>query len=196
MTSILGNLGWKSYGLMYWAHALGKAGKDLREEREAAAEVGTICHAYAAADITGKPQPVFDVDAEMLSKAERSFASYLSWKGMTRLEMIASELPLVSETLRFGGRLDAVAAFDGAAGLLDFKSSKALYPDQVVQVAAYAHLWNEHKPEMPLGHWHILRWSPDGAFTHHALSQAQIDFGWRAFLACMELQAIKKELRT
>lgn len=196
VTTILSNLGWKSYGLMYWAHALGKAGKDLREEREAVAEVGTICHAYAAADIAGRAQPMFDVPAAQLDKAERSFASYLQWKAMTRLELLAPELPLVSEQHRFGGRLDAVVSFDGVAGLLDFKSSKALYPDHIVQVAAYAHLWNEHKPDLPLDHWHILRWVPDGAFSHHALSSRQIELGWAAFLACMDLQRIKKELKT
>ncbi len=195
VTTILSNLGWKSYGLMYWAHALGKAGKDLREEREAVAEVGTICHAYAAADIGGRQRGPFDAPDEILEKAERSFASYLQWKAMTRLELLAPELPLVSERHRFGGRLDAVVSFDGSAGLLDFKSSKTLYPDHIVQVAAYAHLWDEHKPEMPLGHWHILRWAPDGAFSHHALSPRQIELGWKAFLDCMSLHQIKKELK-
>jgi hypothetical protein len=195
VTTLLGHLGWKSYGLMFWAHKLGKAGIDLKDERAKLADVGTMCHAFAQADITGKPRPQFlEADADQRQKAEDAFRGYLDWKASTRLDLIASEVALVSETHRFGGRLDAITAREGEAGLLDFKSSKDLYPDQIVQVAAYDALWTENRPDVPLTSWHILRWRPDGAFVHHTLSRTVLDRAWEAFRCCLQLNGIRKDL--
>lgn len=203
VTSLLGNLGWSGFGLKWWAFEEGKkVGKanqmelTINDIAEKLADAGTLCHAFAQADITGKPrEPIGeDVEPSIVQKAEDNFKAYLAWKDRTRLELIASEVRLVSEKLRYGGRLDAIAVFDGAPGILDFKSSKELYPDTVVQVAAYAHAWNEVHPDMLVTHWHVLRWNPDGGFAHHALSTGQVEAGWRAFECCMKLHALKKEI--
>lgn len=195
VTTILGNLGWKSFGLMYWAWDLGKKGLDFREERDKAAEVGTICHAWASADIAGKALPAFDVSQEMADKATASFRAYLDWRAMTRLDLVATELALASLRWKFGGRLDAIAVWDSAPRVIDFKSSKALYPDQIVQVAAYGALWDEARPDMPIAGAEILRWAPDGGFTHHSLSREKLRVGWEVFQHALALNGLKKELK-
>ena len=196
VTQILGNIGWKQYGLMHWAHKLGKEGKGLDETRDAAAEAGTICHALAAADIMGLDAPKFPGAPDaVLQKALDSFEGYKAWRASTAIELIASEIPLVSERLKFAGRLDAIVSIAGAPGLLDFKSSKDLYADHIVQIAAYSTLWNENRPDLPLTTWHLLRWSPDGGFTHHQIPATVIEWGWQAFEAAMTLHALKPNLR-
>ena len=195
VTTILGNLGWKSYGLMYWAWNLGKQGKDFRDERDKAAEVGTVCHAWASADIAGKPKPAFDLPEDMAKKAADSFQAYLDWRAMTRLDLIATELALVSARWKFGGRLDAIAVWEGAPRLIDFKSSKSLYPDQIVQIAAYVALWNEHKPDMKIAGADILRWAPDGSFVHHAFTLDKLRVGWQVFAHALALHQLKGDLK-
>lgn len=193
VTTVLGQLGWKSNGLMYWAYGLGKLGKDLKETRNALAEAGTLAHLMASCDIKGQPQPdVSSVAEEIRTKAQASFEAYLTWKRSTLVELAASEVSLVSEEHRFAGCLDAVAVKDGVAGILDFKSSKALYPDTVVQVAAYWKLWEENNPDLPVHHWHVLRWSPDGSFHHDSLSRERVEAGWRVFQHCLGIYNLRK----
>lgn len=197
VTTILKELGWSAGGLMYWAHGIGLQGIDLNDARRAAANAGTVAHEMASLDITGKdPQTALaGIDPGTATTAAASFASYQSWRRMTRLELVASEVAMVSEKHRVGGTLDAIAIFDGAAGILDFKSSKELYGDHVVQVAAYWKLWEELNPDLPLSHYHILRWSPDGGFNHHSLSRAQMDAGWDVFQHARAIYDLKKKVK-
>lgn len=195
VTTVLSGLGWKTDGLMFWAHGIGLEGRQLHEARAKAADAGTLAHAMAAADITGgEPPDLSDVDEDTAQRALAAFESYLSWKRMTRLELVSSEVPLVSEAHRYGGTLDAVAVFDGAAGLLDFKSAKALYGDHVVQVSAYWKLWEENNATLPLSHWHVLRWGPDGGFAHHSLSLPQMRAGWDTFVHLRAIYDLKKKV--
>ena len=191
VTTVLGSsLGWKTPGLMWWAWKLGSEGKDLREEREKAADAGSLAHACAEAIITEQPMPA--IPEEFASKVSGAVAAFNAWREQSRLELVASEVPLVSESHKYGGCLDAVGTFNGSAALIDFKSSKELYGDHVVQVAAYAKLWTENHPDLPIRAWHVLRWSEDGAFHHHSLSEAQIESGWRVFLAALTIYNERK----
>jgi hypothetical protein len=195
VTTVLSGLGWKTDGLMFWAHGIGIQGIPLHEARSKAADAGTLAHAMAAADITGAQAPdLSDADADTRERAQAGFDAYRQWRRMSRLELVASEVPLVSEMHRFGGTLDAIAVFDGAAGILDFKSAKQLYGDHVIQVAAYRALWEENNPTLPLTHAHVFRWGPDGGFAHHSLSMPQVRAGWDAFLHLRALYDLKKKV--
>lgn len=195
VTAVLANLGWRSEGLIHWAYQLGRAGIDLDEARRGLATVGSICHAWAAADIQGLPQPVIEAAPDQIEQAKANYEGYQEWRRGTKLELLGAELALVSARWKFGGRLDAVVRLDGEVGLLDFKSSKALYPEHVIQVAAYTRLWDEARPDLPLGHWHVLRWAPDGGYSHHRLTRRQIAWGWAVFRRCLELEGLKRKLK-
>jgi hypothetical protein len=197
VTTILKELGWSSGGLMFWAHGIGLQGIDLNDARHKAADAGTVAHEMAACEITGKdPKSALDgVDPATAAAAAASFESYLSFRRMSRLELVASEVAMVSEKYRVGGTLDAIAMFDGGAGILDFKSAKELYGDHVVQVSAYWKLWEEANPDLPLSHFHVLRWSPDGGFNHHTLSRAQMDAGWEVFQHARAIYDLKKKVK-
>lgn len=203
VTTILANLGWSAFGLKWWSFEQGKlagrAGemeKTIRDVQEKLADAGTLCHLFAQQDVQGTAHSAPpDTDPAVLQKAEDNFASYLSWKARTKLEIVAAEVRLVSEKCQYGGRPDGIVLFNGEPGLIDFKSSKELYPDTIAQLAAYSNMWDEVHPEMPLKHHTVLRWSPDGGFNEHSLSARQMEAGWKTFRCCMELNRLKKELK-
>jgi hypothetical protein len=197
VTTVLKELGWSSGGLMWWAHKIGLQGIELNDARTKAADAGTVAHEMASCDITGKDpaSALVGVDPEVAQTASASFASYQSWRRMSRLELVASEVAMISEKYRVGGTLDAIAMFDGGAGILDFKSSKDLYPDAIVQVAAYWKLWEEANPDLPLSHFHVFRWSPEGGFNHHSLSRSQVDAGWEVFQHARAIYDLKKKVK-
>lgn len=182
-------------GLMYWAWSCGRDGIDYREARDKAADAGTIAHAMVEADVKGEPFDRAPWPAELLARADSAFEAYQQWRKQSRLQPIASELALVSETHRFGGTIDLV--FRDAAGrvmMADVKTSNALYYDHLVQVAAYAILWDEHNPFDPITEFHILRFAKEHAdFAHHRF--ANLDNARRLFLLMREQYDLIGELK-
>ena len=185
VTTILGR--WKeSGGLLQWAFQQGRSGaSSLYEQRDAAAEIGTMAHAMCDAAMRGhgwyavldefKPTP------EQRTKAETAFGAYTTWIANQRAEVIACETPLVSEEHRFGGTPDFLVRIDGKLAMADLKTSNSVYRDYLLQVAAYGILWNETQEEKITGGYHILRLGKDNPdFGHHYF--AELDGAAELFL--------------
>lgn len=154
-------------GLLYWANEAGLKGMTLDEARMPAAEAGTMAHALVEAHINQRPEPILEGPEEVQANARRAFQSYLQWQEMTRLAVRHTEVELVSERYRFGGRLDAIIEIGGKLAIGDWKSSNALYSDYLLQCAAYKILWEENYPDHPLVGAHLCRFSKNEAdFTH------------------------------
>lgn len=197
VTTIIGRF--KDAGpLMYWAWEQGKAGKDFRETRDAAATAGTLAHEAVEAHIRHEPclldfTPDEDTP-EVMGRAHRAYQAFLAWERQTQLKVEQTELPLVSEQHRFGGTFDAILV-NGARAVGDWKTSNGLYPDYLLQVAAYGKLWEENFPDQPItGGFHLLRFDKTyGDFSHHWWGE--LDAAWEAFLHLRALYELEKELK-
>ena len=101
--------------------------------------------------------------------------AYRKWANQSKLEIIEQEIQMVSEKHQFGGCPDAIGMIDGELSLVDWKTSKAVYPDYMIQVAAYALLWEENYPDRPItGGYHLCRFSKTGGdFSHHYWSELE-----------------------
>jgi len=157
--------------LIWWAWNLGREGKDYREEKQKAADAGTAAHDMVEAFIRGRafdPTP-YSVDA--LTKGENAFSAFRRWADQCRLKPEKTELALVSRRFRYGGTIDAVA-IEGQLRILDWKSSNGLYPDYLLQLAAYGQLWNENNPSQPVEGYDLVRFSKDdnADFAHHSFT--------------------------
>ena len=176
VTTILGR--WKeSGGLLQWAFKQGQSGAgSLYEQRDAAAEVGTIAHAMCDAHMRGNDCDAalaeFKPSEEQAQKARTAFNAYTGWVRNQRAEIIACETPLVSEEHRFGGTPDFLVRIDGKLAMADLKTSNSVYRDYLLQVAAYGLLWNETHEEKIAGGYHILRLGKDSPdFGHHYFAE-------------------------
>lgn len=186
-------IGKDSGGLIHWAWQLGIDGIDYRAARDAAAESGTIGHALVEAAIKGVDVDITGHDAETQSKAALAFGAYQEWRRQTNLQIIGSEIALVSERWRYGGCMDAVAKQDDKYVLADWKTG-ALYPDHLCQVAAYGALWNEHQPDKQIQGYHLCRFNKDtGDFTHAWFGE--LSEGWDAFKLKRELYDVLAKLK-
>lgn len=195
-TVIGGNLGWNKQPLMFWAWQQGKDGLEFRETTQKAADAGTLAHAMAEADIKGSKFKIPEgTEPETLTKAESAYSAYLTWKSMSRLELVESEVPYVSELYRYGGTIDAVGKVNGKMALVDFKTSNGLYSDHLIQVAAYKYLY-EGNHDHPLdGGIHILRFSKEGGhFHHHFYPREAMEAPFRAFVNLREIHGLKKSI--
>lgn len=200
VTTVIGRFK-DSGGLIYWAfkegcaQGLEKATKpqmafDLY--RAKAAEAGTMAHDMVEAHIKGEELPKLEGAPETIAKANRSFDAFLKWKSMSKIEIRHTEVPLVSERYKFGGRIDAVGMIGNELILLDWKTSNAVYADYTLQLAAYQLLWEETYPDHPLvGGAHLLRFAKEeGDFSHHHFPKLEREAV--AFLKMRELYDLVK----
>ena len=199
-TTIIGR--WKeSGGLIHWAWQLGVDGKDYRQERNKAADAGTLVHAMVEQHAGGAlvetiiAQAELEHPEEILNPAKTGFKAYLEWAEQTKLEVIEQEMPLVSAEYHYGGTPDAVGYCNGKLALLDWKTGK-FYRDHLLQLAAYRHLLHENRPEDKLESFHLLRFGREfGQFVHYSWPVAIIDEAWESFVLMRELYDRDKKLK-
>lgn len=171
-TTVLGRFK-ESGALLRWAWKQGKEGRELYETRDEAAAIGTVAHAMVELRINGADpdscQGLSELDGAGKKRARNAFRMYETWASMSNLKIIHQEVPLVSETYRFGGTPDAIGLVNGELCLVDWKTSNGVYQDYLLQLAAYRLLWEELNPDQPLtGGFHLCRFSKDfGDFAHH-----------------------------
>lgn len=164
-----------------------------RDVRDAAANAGTMAH--EAVECWIRKEPVtFEGPEDVCTKARQSFDAFLEWADQTQLEVTNTEVALISERHKFGGTLDAMMV-RGKRSLGDWKTSNAVYGEYLVQIAAYAILWDENFPDKPIeGGFHLLRFDKTyGDFKHHWWSE--LETAKRSFLLMRELYENDKELK-
>lgn len=149
-----------SDGLIRWAARVGSAG--MAASKIEATGVGGAVHDAIELTICGGA-PAWGALARLEAKpqafemAARAFKAWLRWWGGDTTfsappqawAWIETEMPYVSARHRFGGTLDALAVYDGCVILLDWKTSKYIGFDYVLQAGAYATLVAENSGEYP-----------------------------------------------
>lgn len=195
----------ESGALIYWAWDQGRQGKDFRETKQAAADAGTLAHAYIEQDIKGVPLNqdfISTLSDSVRANADHAFKAYLEWKSRVKFKIIESECQLTSAKHMFGGTLDCMMAGDKLV-LGDWKTSNAIYQDHLIQVAGgYSLLWEEHHPDKRLEGVEILRVSKpdeDGdpvSFHDHFWGRQVIEMAQRQFLLLREAFDLDKRLKS
>lgn len=182
-------------GLIHWAWSLGRDGKDYREERDKAADVGTMIHEQADAaihkrEIPSCPAEFTDAQREQV---RRGFEAFWSWYQNTVTEIDWTERQLVSEAYRFGGTPDAYGRDKSGRGcIFDWKSG-GIYQDALIQVGGgYGLLCEEHGFPVD-GGFHIVRFAKDtGDFVHRYYPE--LDAARQQFILLREAYEIDKQL--
>jgi len=193
-TVINSQLGWNKNALIAWARREALAGIDPTKVRDEAADVGTITHHLIECHIRNVPPHLEEYSRKNIDLAENGFIAFLDWEKANYLEYYIVEYPVVSEKHRFGGTIDVIGSKDGKLWLIDLKTGKGVYPDHIIQVAAYKYAFQEYtgKKIHKCNILHLGR--DDGSFQYHSLSNKKIRDGWRVFLHCKALYDLEKRL--
>ena len=179
--------------LVKWANNLGLEGIDSNKYVDNLAEVGTLAHTMIMAYLKVEEVDTSDYSQTQIDLAENSFISYLEWAKPHKIEPILVEEPLVSEVYRFGGTPDLIAVVDGVNTLIDFKTSKALYPEHQIQVAAYWSLALEHSYEV--SEVLILRIGRDADEGFEIRPVMNLRDNWELFTHCLAIYELQKQLK-
>jgi len=113
------------------------------------AEEGTLLHETVEAILGGKEGTIPDSVAPAVK-------SFLNFRNQHEIIPHMIEERICSKIHNYAGTIDVLAEVDGKLGVLDIKTSIAIYRDYGIQAAAYVEALSE-KPSMPgLTRW-ILR---------------------------------------
>ena len=167
-----------------------------RAASEEAAGIGRVVHGACEADMKGLPIPPFGRPEE-----EAAFQSYLNWKQQSDVSDAECEVELYHDRLGYAGRADCIARVNGVLTMIDFKTSNNLYPENKLQVAAYADAARENGYDIQAGLLLLIPKTEGNKFQTQAMSQDDLADGMLGFLHALGLykhfnpQGAKKQVR-
>ena len=141
-TTILGLLD-KPF-LVPWANKLGKQQIDVQEYVDQAAKQGELIHLILDSHIMKEEIDLDKYSDEEIRIGEEAFNRYMEWERNHTIEFPEVEKELVSETYKYGGKLDFYCLLDGKWTIIDFKTSNKISIDQKIQVSSYENLVREN----------------------------------------------------
>lgn len=108
-----------------------EASKAPTKERNAAGENGTNIHKSIDEYLSGKP-------------SSEPINHFVDWERACKWTFVAGDTPVASVKHLYGGRLDSLFRDEqDRLVLVDFKTSKGVYPDHLIQVGAYSMAFEE-----------------------------------------------------
>lgn len=142
-----------------------------------AADRGTTIHAYLECRMLGIDPP------EISGEAARYRKSADAWLDEWKPEVVATEQTVFGPD--YAGTGDLWCTRDGDLAVVDFKSSKAIYAEAALQLAALARATlradGEPQPQAKQG-W-VVRIGEKG---YEAQQVADLDYNYAAFRACLQ----------
>ena len=122
----------KSKPALYYYYGEAKSYKAAQEATERSAEEGTLIHEAVEGLILGKNPAI----TEEIAPAVKSFLEFYE-KNHIQVTAENVERRIVSHDHRYAGTVDAIARIGGKLGVLDIKTSQAIYRDYCLQTSAY-----------------------------------------------------------
>lgn len=183
--------------------------KDLLENAKRAhtikknrsADTGTMIHEWVEkflkAGLTGKPLPKKPVNKEM----KNAIDGFIKWIKENDVKFLASEQKIYSKKYRYAGTLDIEALVNGKRTIIDIKTSKAIYPEMLLQASAYLKAREEETGKKYDGGVIILRLSKEDKGkeikSFEVVKDNKVDQHFKCFLACLIIytwrMAVKRE---
>lgn len=181
--------------LVKWANKLGKQGIDVTEYVENTARLGTLIHTIIESHIEKKEITLENYTDDEIELASAIFYThYMPWENNHIVEPIFVEKQFESN-LKYQGIIDFYCKLDGKYTIIDFKTSKSISNEHLLQVSAYKNLMEENN--YPVEQLLILDIKKDinSKLEEKYLSLDDSQNYWYIFLRLLDVYYMKKELK-
>jgi len=179
--------------LVKWANNLGLQGIDSTKYRDKMADIGTLAHLMILNYFKGIKSDYSDYSKDDIDKAENCLISFYNWIGENDVKPIDVEVQLVSNLYRYGGTVDLYCWLNGTPALVDFKTSKAIYDEMFIQVAAYKQLLAEQKKEVAQVRILRIGREENEGFEDHRVTR--LDDYWNIFFYSLNIYQLKNKIK-
>lgn len=168
------------------SEALEMSLKEWRKAKEEAADIGSAIHDWIEQKIKGLEPAIPEDD-----KVKNGVLAFLKWQNENKIKWLETEKIVYSKKYNFVGKLDAIAKINGKTCLIDYKSSKGIYPEFYLQTAAYQLAYEEEHGKKLDGRILIHLGKEDGVFE---TIEANDKKDSKAFLGLLEAKKRLLEL--
>lgn len=133
--------------LVDWANYMGYKGISTKRVTEESAVTGSITHFLIERKCKKKIVPLYLArQGKYPEQVLHCYGLFKRWRKKYSPIFLYNELKV--QTLQLGGTIDCICKIDEDVILLDFKTSKDIYPSMYLQLAAYYMLLLETKPHI------------------------------------------------
>ena len=164
------------------------------ELREEAAEIGVNTHDWLSQYWKGYLSGVCPPMPED-PKVQNCINAALDWFQTKNIKPLFVEQPQYSRIHKISGRSDLIAEVDGQLSVVDYKSTRSLYPECAIQMAAYAKFHEEQHQALPAVRWGLRLNKEDGTFEARRYPPETLDLDFSSFMACYTIYDRMKHLR-
>ena len=151
-----------------------------REKKQEAADRGTQVHRALEAHFRG--EPLFDIPEEISTRVNAG----LLWLSEHAVEPISIERRVYSRRHKVVGTLDKLAKIDGRLSIIDWKTSKYVYTEFLLQTAAYGGFLEE-ETGLHVERRYLIRLNEEGEFEVHEYNREDFKRHYSAFLAALKV---------
>lgn len=165
--------------------------------KKAAADIGTQAHNWLEQYWRSKLFPeLFKVgDLPEDARVRNCVQAALKWIADHKIEPILIEKPVYSRKYRVSGRMDKLALVDGRLAVVDWKSSKGLWPEYILQTAAYTKFYEEENPDtQPEDRWLVQLGKETGEFHAAKFDRQSLEADFEAFIGALTVYRRLQEL--
>ena len=163
-----------------------------RNTSSSAINIGTVTHRWVEEAIRWKLEGGDPPIMPQQKEAQTAIEAFRAWVSENDVEWHSAEQKVYHRKYKYAGTVDAVATINGEYSVIDWKTSKAVYPEYYLQVAAYAKALEDMEGR-PVDSAYILRCDKKtGKFQCVQSEDFELDFN--AFLAAQSLRQRLKSL--
>ena len=125
--------------LVQWANYMGFKKISTAKILKETAQIGTCVHHVIERLCENKISLIDLEDIEKKKQIKRAVKNFKNWDKDYKPKYIHNELRLQCDS--FGGTIDCICKIDDKKYMIDFKTSKQVYPTHFLQLAAYNYLY-------------------------------------------------------
>lgn len=181
--------------LVKWANKLGKQQIDVEQYVNRQKDIGKLIHSIVESHVTKTPVDLESYDDEDIKLGESVFfRNYMKWENEHTLELLDVEKTLVSHIYKFGGILDMYCILDGKHTVVDFKTSKSINLEQLLQVSSYVELLRENGLQVDQAVILDVYKEPKDSYLEKTMSVVDTFKYWELFEKLIDVYYLLKEI--
>jgi ATP-dependent exoDNAse (exonuclease V) beta subunit (contains helicase and exonuclease domains) len=132
--------------LVDWANFMGFIKINTKEYTAKAAWIGTLTHYYIERSSKKKIisfKFLYKQNADVIKSVNKAYKGFVEWRKKYKPKFKKCELKVQND--KFGGTIDSICEIEGKKYIVDYKTSKGVYPSMFLQLAAYNLLLRDEK---------------------------------------------------
>ena len=163
-------------------------------KKDAACDIGTMVHKFADDFTKAKKEKTALPDvSEMPEGAINGINAFLDWYNGNDIHIIHAEKLLYSKKHNYVGITDAIAEVNGENLIIDYKTSKAIYPEHKYQISGYWYAYEEENGNHIDGALLLHFDKETGELGQVKMDREELKKAHEVFLACRTVKRDQKE---